>query len=284
MDDAMRRRVTKGISRFETAKLQKAHQDGEAIRKVLPAIEQGKQWRVSEDKDGLLRFKNRIIVPDVRDYDKKVKIEHQRPSRTLQPLEIPQWKRENIAMDFVTGLPRTRTSYDAIWVVVDRLTKSTHFLPIRISCTMEELARMYIKEIVRLHGVPSTIISDRDPHFISRWSIREKYPEIGGYAKGLCFGPVGKIKKICNQMLIAQSRQKSYTDQRQKPLEFEEGEHVFLKVTPTTGVGRAIKTKKLNPRYIGPFEILKRTGPVAYRIALPLYLSNLHDVFHVSQL
>ncbi|XP_025661972.1 uncharacterized protein [Arachis hypogaea] len=85
-------------------------------------------------------------------------------------------------------------------------------------------------------------------------------------------------------MLIAQSRQKSYADQRQKPLEFEEGEHVFLKVTPTTRVGRAIKTKKLNSRYIGPFEILKRIGPVAYRIALPPYLLNFHDMFHVSQL
>ncbi|XP_052114913.1 uncharacterized protein LOC127745688, partial [Arachis duranensis] len=62
------------------------------------------------------------------------------------------------------------------------------------------------------------------------------------------------------------------------------GDHVFLKVTPTMGVGRAIKTKKLNPRYIGPFQILERIGPVAYRMALPPYLSNLHDVFHVSQL
>ncbi|XP_015948974.1 uncharacterized protein LOC107473892 [Arachis duranensis] len=69
-----------------------------------------------------------------------------------------------------------------------------------------------------------------------------------------------QIKKIRSRMLIAQSCQKSYVDQRRKPLEFEEGEHVFLKVTPTTGVGRAIKTKKLNPRYIGPFEILKRIG------------------------
>ncbi|XP_016199916.1 uncharacterized protein LOC107640926 [Arachis ipaensis] len=85
-------------------------------------------------------------------------------------------------------------------------------------------------------------------------------------------------------MLIAQSCQKSFADQRRKPLEFEEGEHVFLKVTPTIGVGRAIKTKKLNPRYIGRFEILKRIGPVAYRIALSSHLSNLHDVFHVSQL
>ncbi|XP_057742829.1 uncharacterized protein LOC130961133 [Arachis stenosperma] len=93
-----------------------------------------------------------------------------------------------------------------------------------------------------------------------------------------------QIKKIRSRMLIAQSRQKIYADQRRKSLKFEEGEHVFLKVTPNTRVGRAIKTKKLNPPYIGPFEILKRIRPVAYRIALPPYLSNLHDVFHVSQL
>ncbi|XP_052111552.1 uncharacterized protein LOC127742869 [Arachis duranensis] len=83
---------------------------------------------------------------------------------------------------------------------------------------------------------------------------------------------------------MAQSRQKNYADQRWKPLEFEEGDHVFLKVTPTTGVGRVIKARKLNPRYIGPFQILERIGPVAYRMALPPHLSNLHDVFHVSQL
>ncbi|XP_016168694.1 uncharacterized protein LOC107611259 [Arachis ipaensis] len=62
------------------------------------------------------------------------------------------------------------------------------------------------------------------------------------------------------------------------------GEHVFLKVTPTTGIGRAIKTKELNPRFIRPFEILRRIGPVAYKVVLPPHLSNLHDVFHVSQL
>ncbi|XP_015965106.1 uncharacterized protein LOC107488841 [Arachis duranensis] len=93
-----------------------------------------------------------------------------------------------------------------------------------------------------------------------------------------------QIKKIRSRMLIAQSSQKNYANQRRKPLEFEEGEHVFLKFTPTTGVERAIKTKKLNSRYIGPFEILKRIGPVAYKITLPPYLSNLHDVFYVSQL
>ncbi|XP_025607470.1 uncharacterized protein [Arachis hypogaea] len=84
-------------------------------------------------------------------------------------------------------------------------------------------------------------------------------------------------------MLVAQSRQKSYADQRWKPLEFEEGEHVFMKVTPNIRVGKAIKINKLNPCYIEPFEILKRIGPVAYRIALPPHLSKLHNVFHMSQ-
>ncbi|XP_016195715.1 uncharacterized protein LOC107636736 [Arachis ipaensis] len=82
-------------------------------------------------------------------------------------------------------------------------------------------------------------------------------------------------------MLTAQSHQKSFTDQRRKFLEFDEGDHVFLRVTPT-GVDRAIKTKKLNPRYIGPFQILKRIELVAYRISLAL--SNLHDIFHILQL
>ncbi|XP_020967440.1 uncharacterized protein LOC110266774 [Arachis ipaensis] len=93
-----------------------------------------------------------------------------------------------------------------------------------------------------------------------------------------------KIKKIWERMITAQSRQKSYADQRRKPIEFEVGQHVFLRVTPTTGIGRAIKTKKLNLMYIGPFEILRRFGPVAYQVVLPPHLSNLHDVFHVSQL
>ncbi|KAI5427709.1 hypothetical protein KIW84_032932 [Lathyrus oleraceus] len=80
------------------------------------------------------------------------------------------------------------------------------------------------------------------------------------------------------------SRQKSYHDKRRKSLEFQEGDHVFLRVTPITGVGRALKSKKLTPRFIGPYQILERIGEVAYRIALPPSLANLHDVFHVSQL
>ena len=89
--------------------------------------------------------------------------------RALQPLEIPEWKWESISMDLMMGLPRTPAGYDTIWVIVDRLTKSTHFLPIRANCHLEKLAHLYIQEIVRLHGVPSTIILDRDPRFTSRF-------------------------------------------------------------------------------------------------------------------
>jgi hypothetical protein len=93
-----------------------------------------------------------------------------------------------------------------------------------------------------------------------------------------------KVRLIQERMKIAQSRQKSYADQRRRPLEFQEGDHVFLRVTPTTGVGRALKSKKLTPKFIGPYQILKRVGSVAYEIALPPNLANLHSVFHVSQL
>nr|KYP36308.1 Retrotransposable element Tf2 [Cajanus cajan]KYP36312.1 Retrotransposable element Tf2 [Cajanus cajan] len=85
-------------------------------------------------------------------------------------------------------------------------------------------------------------------------------------------------------MKTAQSRQKSYADKRRKPLEFAEGEHVFLKVTPTSGVDKALRARKLTPRFVGPYQIIQRVGPIAYRLALPPSLSNLHDVFHVFQL
>ena len=297
----------------------------------------------------------------------KVKIEHQRPSGRLQPLEIPEWKWDSISMDFVTGLPRTQMGHNAIWVIVDRLTKSAHFLPIKATYTLDKLAKLYIQEIIKLHGIPSTIISDRDPRFTSRFwrALQESFgtklrfstayhPQTDGQTERtiqtledmlracildeggswdrylpliefaynnsyhssigmapyealygrkcrspLCWYEVGertllgpeivqqtseKIKTIRDRLLTAQSRQKSYADKRRKPLEFEEGDHIFLRITPTTGVGRSIKVKKLSPRFLGPFQILKRVGPVAYQIALPPQLSNLHDVFHVSQL
>ncbi|GKB40044.1 reverse transcriptase domain-containing protein, partial [Tanacetum coccineum] len=97
----------------------------------------------------------------------KVKAEHQRPSSLLQQPEIPVWKWEGIAMDFVTQLPRTSSGHDTIWVIVDRLTKFAHFLPIHRIIRMDRLARLYLNEIVARHGVPISIISDCDSHFTS---------------------------------------------------------------------------------------------------------------------
>ncbi|GJY23137.1 putative reverse transcriptase domain-containing protein, partial [Tanacetum coccineum] len=92
----------------------------------------------------------------------KIKAEHQKPSGFLQQPEIPEWKWKKITMDFVTKLPKSSSGHDTIWVVVDRLTKSAHFLPIREDYKMEKLARICINEIVARHGVPVSIISDRD--------------------------------------------------------------------------------------------------------------------------
>ncbi|GJX37802.1 putative nucleotidyltransferase, ribonuclease H [Tanacetum coccineum] len=105
----------------------------------------------------------------------KVKAEHQRPSGLLQQLEIPEWKWENITMDFIIKLPRTRSGHDAIWVVVDRLTKSAHCLAIREDYSTKKLARLYTNEIVARHRVPVSIILDRDARFTSRlWKTFQK--------------------------------------------------------------------------------------------------------------
>ena len=92
------------------------------------------------------------------------------------------------------------------------------------------------------------------------------------------------VSLIRHRLLTAQSRQKSYADVRRRPLEFEVGDHVSLKVIPKRGVVRFGKRGKLSPRLIGPFEILERVGTVAYRLALPLSMSGVHEVFHVSML
>nr|GEY12806.1 DNA/RNA polymerases superfamily protein [Tanacetum cinerariifolium] len=126
----------------------------------------------------------------------QVKIEHQWASGLLQALNIPVWKWDEISMDFVTWLPRTQRRHDAIWVVVDRLTKSAHFLPIRKDYSVSKLAETFQQEIVRLHGTPSAIVSDRDPCFTSRfwkglqkaWGTRLKFstafhPQTDGQSK-----------------------------------------------------------------------------------------------------
>ncbi|KAA0033475.1 pol protein [Cucumis melo var. makuwa] len=297
----------------------------------------------------------------------QVKAPRQKPACLLQPLSIPEWKWENVSMDFITRLPRTLSGFTVIWVVVDRLTKSAHFIPGKSTYTASKWAQLYMSEIVRLHGVPVSIVSDRDARFTSKfWKGLQTamgtrldfstafHPQTNGQTERLnqvledmlracalefpgswdshlhlmefaynnsyqatigmapfealygkccrspvCWGEVGEqrlmgpelvqstneaIQKIRSHMHTAQSRQKSYTDVRRKDLEFEVGDKVFLKVAPMRGVLRFERRGKLSPRFVGPFEIVERIGPVAYRLALPPSLSTVHDVFHVSML
>ena len=90
-------------------------------------------------------------------------------SRIAAALPIPEWKWDKLGMDFITGLPRTHSSYDSIWVVVDRLTKVAHFIPVKTTYTSAKLAKIYMTRIVCLHGVPRTIVSDRGTQFTSKF-------------------------------------------------------------------------------------------------------------------
>ena len=97
----------------------------------------------------------------VCDVCQRVKAKHQKPAGLLQPMPIPEWKWDKLGMAFITGLPRTRSGYDSIWGVVDRLTKVAHFIPVKTTYTSAKLAKIYMTRIVYLHGVPRTIVSDR---------------------------------------------------------------------------------------------------------------------------
>jgi len=99
----------------------------------------------------------------------QIKVKYKKTPRLLIPLSILESKLSHISMNFVTGLPRTPQEYDTIWVIFDRLTKSAHFLPIRINYSMDKLVQIYLREIVQIHGVPESIVSDRDPRFQSRF-------------------------------------------------------------------------------------------------------------------
>ncbi|KAL8110718.1 hypothetical protein AgCh_026455 [Apium graveolens] len=296
-----------------------------------------------------------------------VKAEHQRPSGLLQPLDIPQWKWEEVAMDFVVGLPKTKSNHDAIWVIIDRLTKSAHFLPISEKYSLDRLVKLYLDEVVTKHGVLVSIVSDRDPRFNSRfWTKFQEclgtklkmstayHPQTDGQSertiqtikdmlrvcaldfKGnwdehlpliefsynnsyhasirmppyealygrkcrspLYWDEVGE-KKLLGPELVqqtkdaiilirkrleaAQDRQKKNSDLHRKDVEMEIGSLVLLKVSPWKGLVRFGQKGKLSPRYIGPFEILRKVGKVAYELALPPQLQHIHNVFNVSML
>jgi hypothetical protein len=103
------------------------------------------------------------------DTRQRIKADHLRPAGNLQPLSIPEWKWKNICMDFIMGLPRTSRGYNSIWVIVDRLTKSDHFIPVATAYRVRQYAELYISHIVRYHDIPKTIISDRGSIFVARF-------------------------------------------------------------------------------------------------------------------
>nr|GFA59076.1 retrotransposon protein, putative, Ty3-gypsy subclass [Tanacetum cinerariifolium] len=245
----------------------------------------------------------------------------ERPSGLLQQHEIPVWKWEGIAMDFVTKLPKTSSGHDMIWIIVDRLTKSAHFLPIREDYKMDRLARLYLKEIVARHGVPISIISDRDSFFTSWFwqsmlealetqldmstayhlqtygqsehtiqTLKDMLRACAKVGEGQLIGPelvqetTKKISQIKDRLKHAHDRQKSYVDKRRKPLEFSVGDYILLKVSPWKGVVCFGKIGKLAPRFVGPFKIIEKVGHVAYRLDFPEELNGVHDTFHVSNL
>ncbi|GJV14047.1 putative reverse transcriptase domain-containing protein [Tanacetum coccineum] len=159
-------------------------------------------------------------------------------------------------MDFITKLPKSSHGFDTIWVIMDRLTKFAHFLPIRENYPLDKLARLYQNRIVERHGIPVSIICDRDGRFTSNfWRSFQKalgtdismstayHPETDGQiGEAQLTGPeliqetTEKIVLIKQRIQAAQDRQKSYADLKQKPMEFEVGDRVMLKVSPWKGV------------------------------------------------
>ncbi|KAH0669267.1 hypothetical protein KY285_023426 [Solanum tuberosum] len=229
----------------------------------------------------------------------QVKVEHQRPGGLAQNIELPEWKWEMINMDFITCLPRSRRQHDSIWVIVDRMTESTHFLPVKTTHLAEDYAKLYIQEVVRLHGVPISIISARDGKaertiqtledmlracvidFKGNWDDHLPLIEFAynnSFHASIQMAPYEpRYGRICRSPIgWFESHQKSYTDVRRRILEFEVDDWVYLKISPMKGVMRFGKKGKLSLRYIGPYRIVKRIGNVAYELELPQELAAVH--------
>nr|GFA33098.1 reverse transcriptase domain-containing protein [Tanacetum cinerariifolium] len=200
-------------------------------------------------------------------------------------------------MDFITKLLRTGNRYDAIWVIVDRLTKSTHFVLIREDFKMGRLARFYLNEIIARHGV-LILISNRDSRFTSRFwqSMQEAlgtqidmstayHPQTDGQSE--------RSIQTLKDMLRAYFMDFGVSWDVYLPLvefSYNNSYHSSVRCAPFEALyGRKCVVRfrekgKLTPRFVGPFEITKRIGPMAYRLRLPQELNGVHDTFHVSNL
>ncbi|GJS77889.1 putative reverse transcriptase domain-containing protein [Tanacetum coccineum] len=191
----------------------------------------------------------------------KVKAEHQRPSGLLVQPAIPEWKWDNIMMDFITKLPKSSQGFDTIWVIVDRLTKSAHFLPIRENDPLDKLARSFQKAL----GIDLSMSTAYHPETDGQSERTIQTLEdmlracVIDFGKEMIQETTEKIVLIKQRIQAAKDRQKSYADLKRKPMEFKVEDGVMLKV-------------------------LAKVGKVAYRLELPQELSRVHHTFHVSNL
>ncbi|KAA3470365.1 Gag-Pol polyprotein [Gossypium australe] len=241
---------------------------------------------------------------------------------------IPEWKWDRVTMDFVSGLPFSPKKKDVIWVVVDRLTKSAHFIPVRTDFSLDKLAELYISENLKLHGVPLSIVLDRDPNLLRDFGRNckklwvqncilvlrfthkqmENPNELFKYLRICCVVAFLSLKealygrkcrtslywselsenKIHGVDMIRETEEKSETSDRQKlyanlklkDIEFQIGDKMFLNVSLWKKILWFSQKGKLSPRFIGLYEIIKRIGPVSYRLSLPSELEKIHNVFH----
>nr|GEZ03364.1 reverse transcriptase domain-containing protein [Tanacetum cinerariifolium] len=245
---------------------------GGMIRKDIP------KEKLEPRTDGTLCLNGRSWLPCYSDLRSMIMHESYKSKYSIH-LAIPEWKWDNITMDFITKLPKSPQGFDTIWVIVDRLTESAYFLPIRENDPLDKLARLYLNRIVARHRIPLLIICDRDERFTSNfWRSFQKalgtdismstayHPETDGHSERtiqnledmlracvIDFGKVGeaqltgpeliqettkKIVLIKQRIQAARDRQKSYADLKRKPMKFEVGDLVMLKVSPWKGLVR----------------------------------------------
>ncbi|GJS76788.1 putative reverse transcriptase domain-containing protein [Tanacetum coccineum] len=237
----------------------------------------------------------------------KVKAEHQRQSGLLVQLEIPQWKWDNIMMDFVTKLPKSLQGENGT-----KGSSNKARIPVSIIVIRDPRIRIKFLEVTSRKALVQSldmrygISSETDVEFSYNNSYHASIkvaPFEALYGRKcrspVCWAEVGevqltdpeivqetteKIIQVKQRMQAARDRQKSYADLKRKPMEFEVGDKVMLKVLPWKGVVRFGKRGKLNPRFVGPFKVIKRVGDVAYKLKLPEELSRVHNTFHVSNL
>nr|GEV71802.1 putative reverse transcriptase domain-containing protein [Tanacetum cinerariifolium] len=260
-----------------------------AVADSLSRKERVKPKRVRAMNMTLLSSINdRILAAQKED----VKAEHQRPSGLLQQLEIPKWKYERIAMDFMTKLPRTSSGHDTIWTD----GQSEHTIQ-----TLEDMLRACVLDFRGSWDVHLLLVefsynnsyhsSVRCAPFEELYGIKCRSPIMWAEVeKGQLIGPelvhetTKKILQIKDRLKGARDHQKIYVDKRREPLEFSVGFYVWLKVSPWKGVICFGKKGKPAPRFVGPFEIIEKVGPVTYMLDLPEELDGVHDTFRVSNL